>query len=123
MKHVPAHITSTQVEALRKRLVDRAQVLMAELEMELHAGGLAVDARNRDTDDIEASVTAAAAQRDSDELRAIDQALARMRAGTYGLCAACGSPLPWVRLDAVPEAKRCLACETAHERHANPASL
>lgn len=108
------YLTHSRVETLRKRLVERAQVLMDELELELHSGGLEMEPR--DATDMEASVTAAAAERDSIELRAIERALARIRAGDYGLCATCGAELPFARLDAVPEAERCVECETALER-------
>lgn len=42
----------------------------------------------------------------------IDAALARVDAGTYGLCEACGEPIPEARLEAVPEATLCVGCKT-----------
>lgn len=45
-----------------------------------------------------------------DELRAIDAALARIEAGTFGTCATCGRPISEARLDAVPQAALCEAC-------------
>lgn len=45
------------------------------------------------------------------ELREIDAALARFAAGTYGLCTACGEPIDLARLEALPTARRCMACE------------
>ena len=44
------------------------------------------------------------------ELRQVDDALARMDAGTYGLCANCGAPIPAGRLEARPFAEYCVAC-------------
>jgi DnaK suppressor protein len=38
----------------------------------------------------------------------IDDALWRIESGTYGMCAACGKPIPEERLDAVPYATLCL---------------
>ena len=112
------YITHARVETLRKRLVERANVLMDELELELHSGALAVEQRERDTVEVHAAVAAAAAERDSAELAAIARALGRIRAGDYGLCATCGAELPFARLDAVPEAERCVECESAFEaRH------
>ncbi|HEX3620980.1 MAG TPA: TraR/DksA C4-type zinc finger protein [Acidimicrobiales bacterium] len=42
----------------------------------------------------------------------IDAALARVDAGTYGICEACQQPIPEARLDAVPEATLCVACKS-----------
>jgi len=42
----------------------------------------------------------------------IDAALARVEAGTYGHCEACGKPIPEARLEAVPEATLCVACKS-----------
>jgi DnaK suppressor protein len=42
----------------------------------------------------------------------IDAALGRVDAGTYGVCEACGKPIPEVRLEAVPEATLCVGCKT-----------
>ena len=54
------------------------------------------------------------------ELLALDAALARLDAGRYGLCTDCGVAIPQARLDAAPEAPRCLACQTQAE-HTPPA--
>lgn len=42
----------------------------------------------------------------------IDAALARIDAGTYGLCEACGKPIPEARLEVLPEATLCVSCKT-----------
>jgi RNA polymerase-binding protein DksA len=44
------------------------------------------------------------------ELAAIDQALARIDAGTYGECARCGNPISPARLRALPTAVHCIRC-------------
>lgn len=45
----------------------------------------------------------------------IDEALLRIEAGTYGVCATCGDPIPEERLDAVPYAVLCVADKRRHE--------
>ncbi|MCB7135598.1 TraR/DksA family transcriptional regulator [Cellulosimicrobium marinum] len=40
----------------------------------------------------------------------VDAALARLDAGTYGVCARCGRPIPAERLEARPTATACVAC-------------
>jgi len=43
----------------------------------------------------------------------IDLALGRMDAGTYGICDDCRRPIAEARLDAMPEAIRCVGCKSA----------
>ncbi len=45
----------------------------------------------------------------------IDEALARLAEGTYGLCAECGIEISEKRLQAVPFAKLCVDCQTREE--------
>lgn len=45
------------------------------------------------------------------ELRLIDEALARIEAGEWGQCVACGHEIAPERLRAIPYASRCIACE------------
>ena len=40
----------------------------------------------------------------------VDAALARLGAGTYGVCEACGRPIADGRLEARPTARTCVAC-------------
>ncbi len=50
-------------------------------------------------------------ERETAELRLLDAALERIKAGTYGRCIDCGADIPAARLHAAPEAARCLACQ------------
>jgi len=43
-------------------------------------------------------------------------ALARLDSGSYGRCADCGKPVPEGRLEAKPEAARCLTCQAKWDR-------
>jgi len=47
--------------------------------------------------------------------RAVVDALARLEAGTYGRCEACGDPIAEARLEAVPATRFCLAHEVEAE--------
>jgi DnaK suppressor protein len=55
-------------------------------------------------------------ERETAELAAIDAALARIEAGIYGLCTDCGVTIPAARLQASPEAWRCIACQEKAEQ-------
>ena len=45
------------------------------------------------------------------EMEAIQAALARIDAGTYGICETCGETISAARLTARPTARRCVACQ------------
>ena len=40
----------------------------------------------------------------------VDAAMRRLDLGTYGACRSCRRPIPVMRLEAVPEATRCVSC-------------
>ncbi|HEV8132055.1 MAG TPA: TraR/DksA family transcriptional regulator [Acidobacteriota bacterium] len=46
----------------------------------------------------------------------IEAALRRVQEGTYGECIDCGNPLPTKRLDVIPWASRCMACQEIFEQ-------
>jgi RNA polymerase-binding protein DksA len=49
-------------------------------------------------------------------LRAVDEALGRIEAGTYGACQNCGEPIAPERLEAIPYARLCIDCKRREER-------
>jgi RNA polymerase-binding transcription factor DksA len=60
-----------------------------------------------------------------DRAAALDEARNRLKAGTYGICLACGEEIPAKRLAAIPEAMHCTPCQEeaekrrTHEIHAH----
>ena len=46
----------------------------------------------------------------------VDEALARIEDGTYGICAGCGEDIAIKRLQARPVAKFCIDCKTKQEQ-------
>jgi DnaK suppressor protein len=49
-----------------------------------------------------------------------ERALAKLDDGTYGICDACGDPIPAGRLRALPDGVRCLKCAEAQRRAPAP---
>ncbi|REK09061.1 MAG: hypothetical protein DWQ37_19585 [Planctomycetota bacterium] len=49
------------------------------------------------------------------EMRSIDDALARIGDGSYGICKRCGKHIASERLEAIPHAGLCVRCEQAEE--------
>jgi phage/conjugal plasmid C-4 type zinc finger TraR family protein len=46
----------------------------------------------------------------------IDRARRAIESGTYGQCVECGGPIPEGRLKAIPDAERCVPCQTKFTR-------
>lgn len=50
------------------------------------------------------------------KLELVEKALARMDAGTYGLCECCGAEIDFARLKALPHVTLCIDCQPRAER-------
>jgi DnaK suppressor protein len=55
--------------------------------------------------------------RESNLLRQVRMALARMADGSYGTCLHCDEEIKPKRLDAVPWTRYCIRCQEAADRH------
>lgn len=49
-------------------------------------------------------------------LEQVEEALLRIRGGTYGVCGGCGRPIDTNRLKAIPYARLCITCKEREER-------
>jgi len=68
------------------------------------------------SDNFEREQTLSFIQSDSKTLILIEEALARIKAGTYGICENCGCAIPKVRLNVLPFTDSCVRCvELAQE--------
>jgi DnaK suppressor protein len=56
--------------------------------------------------------------RERRELDEIQQAMARLETGSFGVCEICGASISLSRLRAIPWARHCLACQFQQERRA-----
>ena len=75
------------------------------------AGGWAGDVVDQANADAEAELQIHLHQTDGRLARAIEEALARIRQGTYGVCEVCKQPISKARLEAVPWTRLCLDCK------------
>lgn len=57
-------------------------------------------------------------ERLADRINRLTAALERVVEGTYGRCEGCGRDIERPRLEALPEASRCLECQARSERAA-----
>ena len=88
----------------RAELVGRRARMRQELS---HAGGTLEDLALAQEQDEVLDRSASAAD---EGIRQIDDALARLRADTYGSCASCGKEIEEPRLRAVPLTTLCAKC-------------
>ena len=109
----------------RRILEERRTALMADLRQDIHDAFASVDSvATPDTmDDLEAGVVTELSsvhfnlmQMKAEALGRIDEALARIDEGRYGLCESCGAEISEARLSAMPFALRCTRCEE-HKEH------
>lgn len=123
----------TAMEQLVAQLRAHRSELAALIEDRLHQHGLehhdeaALPRRGEDTDDEAAAETQRSADvinlaRVTAELAQADAALARVAAGSYGLCVDCDEPIQPARLSAHPAALRCAECQGLVERSAQHAA-
>lgn len=63
----------------------------------------------------EGNISLAMVAQQQQQLQAIEVAIQRHKAGTYGRCAGCGEEIPLARLQALPFAQRCAACQEEWE--------
>jgi len=54
--------------------------------------------------------------RDKEKMLAIEEALEKVREGTYGVCEECGDEIGAGRLKAMPLAKLCIPCQSTLEK-------
>jgi DnaK suppressor protein len=103
--------------------VQRYKKLLLEKQLELlsvkpdaearvpRAGSSEGDLIDQANADAEAELQIRLHETDGRLLRAIEEALARMRQGTYGVCEVCEQPISKARLEAVPWARHCRDCK------------
>jgi len=112
------HELETMLEDLRDRILDarRARVHEMHEKGEGEAGSV-TDSLDRAENDLVDDVEAALLQMATETLAKIDEALTRLDAGTYGICVDCRGHIPLARLNALPFAVRCRACEERRDAH------
>ena len=109
------------LQNLRAILVKRRDALRSALagdlsllkELRSESPGDVIDAAYDSAQD---EISSQLAEVESRELANIENALERMKAGTYGQCEVCSGKIPMARLDALPYATMCIECQRELER-------
>ena len=118
-------LSDQQLVDLKVRLRERAAQLRSEIREGLarstEESHVNIAEQARDTEDdafsnLIVDLNYSEIERDADELRRIDRALARIYDGSYGTCEECGGQIAARRLMAEPTATRCIRCQDLHEK-------
>ena len=109
-----------QLDAQRRELVDEISRVAAEVALAPEARGEDLTASQHPADvasDLEQRERLVA-QTSTERIRlfAVHDALARLAAGSYGLCVDCGAEIQLERLIALPQTAQCIACQHLDER-------
>jgi DnaK suppressor protein len=64
----------------------------------------------------EEDVACILAESESRELADINEALVKIKDGTFGVCEGCDEPIPMARLEAIPNTAFCLPCKSIAEK-------
>jgi RNA polymerase-binding protein DksA len=108
---------------MRSRLDDRVSGVRLEASLSTggeSAGGLSnvpIHPADLGNQEAEADVSIALAENEAYLRQEIDDALARIDAGTFGICEECHRSIPEGRLQAAPYSRLCIECANRLEQH------
>lgn len=105
------------LEAERANYIHQAEELKAEadsLALEHEPGDVQFDEEGGEggTSNVDRELDLLLSAQARSAVEEIDRALAKIKAGTYGQCEACGQSIPEARLEALPQAALCVSCKS-----------
>jgi DnaK suppressor protein len=117
-------MTNSRNDNLKQMLEARRNELQRNLAAKLsdirasdrhgsHPGAL--DEAEASDSDLQQEISVSLTEMAAEALRRVDDALARLSSGVYGVCADCNGDIPQQRLAALPFAVRCRGCEELQE--------
>jgi DnaK suppressor protein len=114
---------------VNRQFIDRALQTLSEMQRHIVQTARAVapqprDGTNDDPSDLydaaseerEREIQIILTDRDRSKLGAIDEALARIREGSYGICEECEDDIAEGRLELLPFTRLCVTCQAERER-------
>jgi RNA polymerase-binding transcription factor DksA len=119
-------LSKKELKEFRDLLLARRKILLGDVEgLENEAlkkkGGdselstLPLHMADLGTDNFEQDITLGLMESESDELQEVNEALARIKDGSFGLCEGCKKPVPKARLRAIPYTRLCVDCKKKEE--------
>lgn len=128
-EYIVPHLTDDDIIQFEAQLRRQRDAALAAIRQRLHQpespDQLALanpftDVREQAEADLLADTDIAQLQIELADLQAIEDALARVQAGTYGRCGRCAARISLKRLRAQPTARMCLPCQETLEKHRLP---
>ena len=115
-----AELTEHRVELEKEAAALAAEIGDAEAKIAARLGDAATEAGDDEADTssklFEREHELALSNNTRELLEQTEHALARIEAGTYGVCESCGEPIGKARLQVFPRATLCVACKQRQER-------
>jgi len=116
-------LTKPELEAFESALLERRKLLLNDFQALEEADARdASDAPNMSmhlaemgSDQASSDLSLGRRESASGEIQEIDEALERIRDGSFGLCESCDKPIARERLSAIPYARLCLPCKVEEE--------
>jgi DnaK suppressor protein len=123
-------MSAVDTEHFRELLQDKRRAVVEALEYlhkenpgsledetgELVSGSADQHMADTATETVDREIDYTLEESDGRLLAAVDGALARIEAGTYGICVNCGAQIAPERLEAMPWATLCIDCKRKEER-------
>jgi DnaK suppressor protein len=112
----------TKVTSIRKKLMKQREELLSEAEQTINAKLGAEkesfpDPTDQATAELDNNFTLRLRGREQKLLKKIDEAIARIDEGSYGICESCGGQIGLKRLEARPVTTLCIECKTEQEEN------
>ncbi len=121
-------VVSINIDKIKSRLLELKAQLTHDVEVKEQQvaedgddlvperGGVGNHMADEANDTAEQTTMITLQQNVQHEIDQINTALARLQAGTYGICANCGKPINPARLEARPSSIYCIDCQQLADR-------
>jgi DnaK suppressor protein len=103
------------LQRYKRLLLEKQRELSSVRRLVPAAGGWEGDLIDQANADVEADLQIRLQETDARLLEEIEEALARVKDGSYGVCANCNHPISKARLEAVPWTRLCRPCMEARD--------
>jgi DnaK suppressor protein len=112
VSRLPPKSTAEHYKRVLETHIAEAERIIANAEQEVRASSVKhADAADQAAAEYERQASTFKATAARQTLRSLQQALERIRQGTFGECVQCGSDIEPKRLEAIPWARYCLKCQ------------